>query len=106
MPEPTPNLYAANTTFHKEVRQPASGEGRATSNAPPKVHGASGQRPATPLRATCENGQNPTARRAAAVGGAAVKGGAFGRPTAPGRALLHQVRGGGGYFTGRWYATW
>ncbi|GGV80068.1 hypothetical protein GCM10010228_51040 [Streptomyces massasporeus] len=42
MPEPTPNLYAANTAFHKEVRNQPEHRGRTPTNAPSAHLGATG----------------------------------------------------------------
>jgi hypothetical protein len=42
MPEPTPNLHAANTAFHKEVRNQPGRRGRTLTNAPSAHLGATG----------------------------------------------------------------
>ncbi|GAA2584041.1 hypothetical protein GCM10010304_28140 [Streptomyces roseoviolaceus] len=44
MPEPTPNLYGANTGFHKEVRNQPERRGRAPTNAPSEYLDASSRR--------------------------------------------------------------
>ncbi|BCL22786.1 hypothetical protein GCM10017668_46290 [Streptomyces tuirus] len=42
MPDPTPNLHAANTAFHKEVRNQPELRGRTPTNAPSAHLGATG----------------------------------------------------------------
>ncbi|GAA2446336.1 hypothetical protein GCM10010421_42350 [Streptomyces glaucus] len=51
MPEPTPNLYAANTGFHQEVRNRPERRGRTQRNAPPSHADVSGQRRGERVRA-------------------------------------------------------
>ncbi|GEJ98055.1 hypothetical protein TNCT1_03320 [Streptomyces sp. 1-11] len=89
MPERTPNLHGANTSFHKEVRNQPERRGRAAANAPPPppVSWAGAVSPTPAI--TWENGRIATALTAPGNG---AGGGA--RP----RGACRSVR----YFTGRW----
>ncbi|GHI05233.1 hypothetical protein Scel_35540 [Streptomyces cellostaticus] len=92
MPERTPYLHAANTPFHKEVRNQPEHRGRTMPNAPPAPPvSCVGGIPDGPL-ATWENGRIAADRQGRDMGcttGAHTRGACRG------------VR----YFTGRWYET-
>src|SRR5689334_3401703 len=74
MPEPTPNLHAANPAFHKEVRNKPERRGRTTANAPPHNCPQPGRRHGYHIRGDLrerpENDGSATAHAPPFLGGA------------------------------------
>ncbi|GAB1327787.1 hypothetical protein ACE1SV_21260 [Streptomyces sennicomposti] len=124
MPEPTPNLHAANTGFHKEVGNRPVTQGRTNVNAPPLAWVCDVRDVPHRSGTTCENGWNPAPgavtgtsprgrdhRRGARTRARTPVSHGSGAPREPRRLTLRgddrQPRTAArcGYFTGKWYAT-